>query len=116
MESGTGIFQKRLIDAIYSIQKSSKRPVINRIFRRCVKSVRIRSFSGPHFPVFVLNTEKYGAEKLRIRTLFHAVKALVKVSETNRDIHSAEKKVKNMVENRLLEKRRTCQRLGSFLN
>ena len=24
----------------------------------CVKSVRIRSYSGPHFPVFALNTEK----------------------------------------------------------
>ena len=29
----------------------------------CVKSVRIRSFSGPYFPVF-------GPEQLRIRTLF----------------------------------------------
>ena len=25
-----------------------------------VKSVRIRSYSGPHFPVFRLNTERYG--------------------------------------------------------
>ena len=25
----------------------------------CVKSVRIRSFSGPHFPIFVLNAEIY---------------------------------------------------------
>ena len=45
--------------------------------------VHIRSFSGPHFPAFKLNTsryevffrmqsefEKYGPEKLRIRTLF----------------------------------------------
>ena len=46
----------------------------------CVKSVRIRSFSGLYFPTFGLNTEryfvlspnvgKYGPEKLRIRTLF----------------------------------------------
>ena len=26
----------------------------------CVKSVRIRSYSGPHFPAFGLNTERYG--------------------------------------------------------
>ena len=26
-------------------------------FRHCMKSVRIRSFSGPHFPAFGLNTE-----------------------------------------------------------
>ena len=45
----------------------------------CVKSVRIRSFSGPYFPAFGLNTEryqvflcihpnagKYGPEKLQI--------------------------------------------------
>ena len=36
----------------------------------CVKSVHIRSFSGPHFPVFRTNTRKYGAEKLPIRTRF----------------------------------------------
>ena len=28
-------------------------------FFHCVKSVRIRSFSGPYFPAFELNTEKY---------------------------------------------------------
>ena len=26
----------------------------------CVKNIRIRSFSGPHFPTFGLNTERYG--------------------------------------------------------
>ena len=26
---------------------------------RCVKSARIRSYSGPHFPAFGLNTERY---------------------------------------------------------
>ena len=49
----------------------------------CVKSARIRSYSGPHFPAFGLNTErygislhikskwgKYGPEQLRIGTLF----------------------------------------------
>ena len=45
-----------------------------------VKSVRIRSYSGPHFPVFGLNTEylslfspnagKCGPEQLRIQTFF----------------------------------------------
>ena len=30
------------------------------------KSVRIRSYSGPHFPAFGLNTERYGVS-LRIR-------------------------------------------------
>ena len=49
----------------------------------CVKSVRIRSFSGPYFPAFRLNTErhglsfriqsecgKYGPEKRQLRTPF----------------------------------------------
>ena len=50
----------------------------------CVKSVQIRSFSGPYFPAFGLNTERYGVslriqseygeirtrKKLRIWTLF----------------------------------------------
>ena len=26
----------------------------------CVKSVYVRSYSGPHFPTFGLNTERYG--------------------------------------------------------
>ena len=50
--------------------------------RHCMKSVFIRSFSGPYFTVFGLNMEiptpsifspkagKCGAEKLRIHTLF----------------------------------------------
>ena len=33
----------------------------------CVKSVRIRSFSVPYFPVFRLNTERYGVS-LRIQS------------------------------------------------
>ena len=49
----------------------------------CVKSDRIRKFSGPYFPAFGLNTEgyfisplfspnagKYGPEKLQIQILF----------------------------------------------
>ena len=32
-------------------------PLINNI--RCVKCVRIRRFSGPYFPTFGLNTERY---------------------------------------------------------
>ena len=53
--------------------------ICNKIYHY-VKSVRIRSFSGPCFPAFGLNTEryevlslnagKYGREKLRMRTLF----------------------------------------------
>ena len=35
----------------------------------CVKSVRIRSYSGPHLPLFGLNTEKYGVS-LRIQSEF----------------------------------------------
>ena len=49
-------------------------------YNHFMKSVRIHSFSGPHFLAFGLNTEiysvfslnagKYGREKLRIRTIF----------------------------------------------
>ena len=35
-----------------------------------VKSVQMRSFLGPFFPGFGLNTGIYGPEKLRIWTLF----------------------------------------------
>ena len=29
----------------------------------CVRSVRIRSYSGPYFPAFGLNTERYGVNR-----------------------------------------------------
>ena len=37
-----------------------------------VKSVQIRSFSGPYFPTFGLNTGKYGAEKTPYLEAFQA--------------------------------------------
>ena len=37
------------------------------INRHCVKSVRIRSFSGPYFPVFGPNKERYSVS-LRIQS------------------------------------------------
>ena len=40
---------------------------MKRVDRHCVKSVRIRSFSGPYFPAFGLNTERYSAS-LRIQS------------------------------------------------
>ena len=39
----------------------------------CVKSVQIRSFSGPYFPLFVLNTGKNGPEKTPNLDTFHTV-------------------------------------------
>ena len=40
---------------------------------RCVKSVRIRSFSGPHFPAFGLNTERYGVS-IRIQSEYGKIR------------------------------------------
>ena len=34
---------------------------------RCVKSVRIGSYSGPYFPAFGLNTERYSPYSVRMR-------------------------------------------------
>ena len=38
-----------------------------------MKSIQIRSFSGPYFPVFGLNTEKYGPENTQNFNSFYAV-------------------------------------------
>ena len=40
--------------------------IANRDSSHCVKSVRIRSYSGPHFRAFGLNMERYGVS-LRIQ-------------------------------------------------
>ena len=64
------------------------------VISNCVKSVRVRSFSGPYFPAFGLNTERYSVsfrtqsecDKIRTRkTLntdtFHAVSVARKILE-----------------------------------
>ena len=38
--------------------------------KHCVRSVRIRSFSGPYFLTFGQNTERYGVYGIQIWTLF----------------------------------------------
>ena len=81
MESGTGIFQKSIIDAIYSIRRISQRSHTIDIHQE-------------------INTDNIDKQ--------------INIS-ANIEIHSVEKEVKNMVENGLLEKRKTCQRLDSFL-
>ena len=43
--------------------------VDNNINTHCIKNVRIRSCSGPHFPAFGLNKEKYGVS-LRIQSKY----------------------------------------------
>ena len=60
-------------------QANALPPALSRYNMHSVKSVRIRTYSGPYFPTFGLNTErygvfspnagKYGPEKLRIQTL-----------------------------------------------
>ena len=62
--------------------------------KNCAKSVRIRSFSGPHFPAFGLNMERYNvslcihSECRKIRTrntpntvTFHVMKRCLQKSE-----------------------------------
>ena len=44
-------------------------------YNHCVKSVPIRSYSGPHFPAFGLNTERY-----EVRTFF-TQRVFLKVSQ-----------------------------------
>ena len=41
-----------------------------------VKRVRIRSYSGPHFPAFGLNTERYGVS-LRIQAKWRKIRSAI---------------------------------------
>ena len=40
-------------------QQLTLRKQLRRCMNHCIKSVRIRSYSGPHFPAFGLNTKRY---------------------------------------------------------
>ena len=54
---------KNCVSSIWRITAVHKRlyRLPNKIsVKHCVKGVRIRSYSGPHFPVFGLNTDRYG--------------------------------------------------------
>ena len=42
----------------------------------CIKSVEMRSFSGPYFPLFSPVTGKYGPQKYPYLNTFHAVGVL----------------------------------------
>ena len=44
--------------------------------RHCIKSVRIRSYSGPYFTAFGLNTERY-EESLRIQSECGKIRARI---------------------------------------
>ena len=52
---------KRIINssAVCKLMKHMEYYAINMIAMHYVKSVRIRSYSGPHFPTFGLDTERY---------------------------------------------------------
>ena len=78
-------FSKRrfLASHFQSAMNRCKAGNINHADNGCVKSVRIRNFSGPYFPEFGLKTKrygvslriqskygKYGPEKLPVWTLF----------------------------------------------
>ena len=81
---------KNCVASIWRITAAHKRlhRLPNKIsVKHCVKGVRIRSYSGPHFPVFGLNTDRYGVSlsiqskcgKMRTRIIpntgtFYAVK------------------------------------------
>ena len=41
--------------------------------KQCVKSVRIRCYSGPHFPVFGLNTERYRVFSDKTRVMIRVI-------------------------------------------
>ena len=41
--------------------------IVEKVLLHCVKSVLIQSYSGPHFPAFGLNTERYSVS-LRIQS------------------------------------------------
>ena len=88
-------------NASYSFQSINCLPFCKRVSQHCLKSVQIRSFSDPYFPVFGLNTDiygvnlgnfspnlgKYGLEKTPYLDTFHAVQYTNTIAfEFNRNI------------------------------
>ena len=53
--------------------------------KHCVKSVRIRSYSCPYFPVFGLNTERYGVS---LRILYQCGKMRTRITSNTDTFHA----------------------------
>ena len=51
----------------------------------CVKSVRIRSYSGPHFPAFKLNMERYSVS---LRIQFECGKIRTRITPNTDTFHA----------------------------
>ena len=51
----------------------------------CLKVVRIRSYSGPHFPAFGLNTKRYG---ISLRIQFKCGKIWTRISPNRDTLHA----------------------------
>ena len=66
----------------------------------CVKSVRIRNFSGPHFPAFGLNTERYSLS-LRVHSECRKIRTR---KTTNTEVFYAVVRFSKLYEIRNLEK------------
>ena len=66
MYGSSNVTNIRNIELTRSTKVSHRFPLLNQFFKlilrsaHCVKSVRIPSYSGRHFPAFGLNTEGYG--------------------------------------------------------
>ena len=58
--------------------------IVNDVQRHCVKSVRIRSYFGPYFPAFGLNTEKYGVS---LHIQFECGKICTRITPTTDAFH-----------------------------
>ena len=59
--------------------------VVKLFCQHCVISVRIRSFSGPYFPVFRLNTERYGVS---LRSQFECGKIQARKTSNTYTFHT----------------------------
>ena len=55
----------------------------------CVKSVKIRSYSGPYFPAFSPNVGKYGPEITPYLDTFHAVSIGILFNKENTKIEQS---------------------------
>ena len=54
-----GISLYKGFDLLYQICLTSRKFKQTKRVYHCVKNVCIRSYTGPHFPAFVLNTQRY---------------------------------------------------------
>ena len=79
------VYHQVVCPSLYFCSLFGNIPTSTQCHLHCVKSVRIRSYSGPYFPTFGLNTQRYSAS---LRTQSECGKMQTRITPNQNTFHA----------------------------